>query len=290
MFALMTLSEIYRQYLLELNKIYSGNEAAEITNIAFDDVAGIKRADVIKNPSMPIEDSLLQALTTVLSRLQKSEPIQHITGLAWFCGLSFKVSTSVLIPRPETEELVQLASAFISNKNSAVLDIGSGSGCIPIALKVKHPATKITGIDISDEALQIAKQNAELNKCDIHFFKNNFLDEAAWLSLGNFDVIISNPPYIPETDKNLLDKNVLQFEPHLALFEPAGQPYIFYKKIARFGQTHLRTGGKIFVEIHEDFGKVVFEIFLAADYEVKLIKDMFGKERFVVAGRRGFQV
>lgn len=283
MFALMTLSEIFRKYLHELKPLYSQNEAAQITSIAFDTLAGIQRADVIKDPTMIVSDSTLLTLESALNRLRNHEPIQYITGQAWFCNLAFKVSPSVLVPRPETEELVMLASAFISEQNLRVLDVGTGSGCIAIALAAKNKNISATAIDVSEEALVIAKHNAGMHKCSIDFKKLDFLDESCWQQSEQTDVIISNPPYIPESDKELLDKNVSRYEPHTALFEPIGHPLVFYRKIAKFGNSHLDIGGKIFVEIHEDFGKSVLEIFINAGYEAELKKDMFGRERFVVA-------
>lgn len=282
MFALMTLSEIFRKYLHELGQLYSQNEASQITSIAFDSLAGLQRADVVKDPSMIISGETLGILENALLRLKKHEPIQHVTGQAWFCDLAFKVTRDVLVPRPETEELVMLASAFIKGQRLGVLDIGTGSGCIPIALQTMHANIACTAIDISTEALAIAKHNADVHKCSIQFKLLDFLNESCWSQLEQVDVIMSNPPYIPDTDKKTLDKNVLQFEPHEALFEPAGQPLIFYHKIAEFGIRNLKAGGNIFVEIHEDFGKEVLKIFSNAGYQAELKKDMFGKERFMV--------
>lgn len=285
MFALMTLSEIYRKYLHELQTIYSKEEAAQITSLAFESIAGLHRSDVIKEPTMLLPEASLDKLLDALTRLLNHEPIQHITGEAWFCKLKFSVSPAVLVPRPETEELVCMVSAYIKEKTLSVLDIGTGSGCIAISLKNKHPQSKVSAVDISEEALHIAARNSATHDCDVHFIQSNFLDESSWAGFGKIDVVISNPPYIPVTDRDLLDKNVTRFEPHLALFEPAGEPFIFYEKIALFGCSHLHPGGRIYVEIHEDFGKEVLQIFQAAGYQSSLQKDIFGRERFVVASR-----
>ena len=282
----MTLSEIYRKYLQELRELYSQNETAQITSIAFESIAGLHRSDVIKDPSMLISIKILGELEQALMRLKQHEPIQHVTGKAWFCNLLFQVSPAVLVPRPETEELVALASAFIKEKNLSVIDIGTGSGCIAITMKLKSENILVTALDISKDALEIADENARHHKTKIDFKHIDFLEESLWPPVSKYDVIISNPPYIPENDKGLLDKNVSQFEPHAALFEPAGKPFLFYVKIAAFGKTHLLPGGKIFVEIHEDFGNDVLNIFENEGYEAVLTRDMFGKDRFVVAYRK----
>lgn len=279
----MTLSEIYRKYLLDLKTIYSQNEASEITSMAFEALADVQRSDVIKYPATVLPDETVQTLERALIRLKQHEPIQYITEQAWFCNLAFKVSRAVLVPRPETEELVRLVSAFLQKQRLGVLDIGTGSACIPIALLVKNNEINVTAIDVSEEALEIAKYNAALHNCPIECKQIDFLDESWWMYLEKTDVIVSNPPYIPEVDKELLDTNVSRYEPHLALFEPSGQALIFYHKIAKFAKTHLNEEGKIFVEIHEDFGKQVLQIFIDAGYEAELKKDMFGKDRFVVA-------
>ena len=286
MFAAMMLSEIYRRYLRELEQLYSKNEAAQITSLTFETLAGIERSDVIKDPSTILPDKTLETLEAALLRLRQHEPVQHITGQAWFCNLPFKVSPAVLIPRPETEELVILVSAFINEQRLGLLDIGTGSGCIPIALAVKHKNLHVTAVDISEEALEIARYNAVSQNCMINFIQLDFLDENCWVHLDKMDVIVSNPPYIPEGDKQLLDVNVSRYEPHLALFEPIGQSLIFYRKIAMFGKSHLRKEGKIFVEIHENFGQDVSRLFIDAGYETEVKKDMFGKDRFVIAEKR----
>jgi len=279
----MTLNDVYRKYLSGLQKLYSEGEASKITSIIFESIAGYSRQDVIKSPLIQLKDSLVEKLYKCLQELLLHKPVQYVTGEALFSGIKLKVSEAVLIPRPETEELVSAATDFISQKKISVLDIGTGSGCIAIALKKNNASANITAIDISRDALEIAKENAIIQNTIINFLELNFLDENNWEKLGNYTLIISNPPYIPENERSLLDKNVSAYEPDLALFVAANEPLIFYKKITDFGKTHLKPGGRIFLETHEDYTKHVAAYFIKQDYTVVIKKDMFGKDRMIIA-------
>jgi release factor glutamine methyltransferase len=188
-----------------------------------------------------------------------------------------------LIPRPETEELVMAATNFMHQEDLSVLDIGTGSGCIAIAVKKNKGKAQVTAIDISKAALSIARANAMHQQTEIEFLETNFLIENNWKQLHSYDVIISNPPYIPENEKKLLDKNVAEYEPHDALFVAVAEPLIFYKKISAFGKTHLNKSGKIFMETHMDFAGQVAVYFRQEGYNAEILKDMFGKDRIVVA-------
>lgn len=280
----MSIQELYRFFLNEVSQIYSKDESSNITNIIFEEFAGIGRSDVIKNPSNLLPEATQSMLQQCLSRLMNHEPVQYITGYEWFYKLKFKVSPAVLIPRPETEELVLEAITFLKERKIAnVLDIGTGSGCIPIAIKKNLPHISVTSIDVSNEALEIAKKNATTNDATVIFKQANFLSENIWSQFEQFDVIISNPPYIPQAEQKVMDKNVVKYEPSVALFVNDDNPFVFYKKIAAFSKKHLKIDGKVFMETHEDFAAEVCDLFLKEDYEATIKKDMYGKDRIVVA-------
>jgi release factor glutamine methyltransferase len=203
------------------------------------------------------------------------------------------VNEHVLIPRPETEELVEWIVADVSPERQSkgwqlavdkftMLDIGTGSGCIPIAIKKKMPSTEVFGCDISIHALEVAQKNAVTHQADIGWLQMNFLDTRQWENLPMFDIIVSNPPYIPLKDQETMQPNVLLFEPHLALFVENNDPLVFYKAIARFAKEKMKPGGSIYVEIHEALGKEVMQVFSEEGFgEIELKKDMQGKERMI---------
>ena len=287
MFALMTVNEQYRIFLAELEHIYNRSEAAAISSTVFESIAGITRAGIIKYPTQVLDKKILQRLDHCLLQLKIHKPVQYVTGETWFCKMKLKVSPAVLIPRPETEELAGAVISYLKDKPVAsVLDIGTGSGCIAIAIKKNLPDTSVTAIDISVDALNIAKENASHQQTSINFLRSDFLHERTWQSLPLFDVIVSNPPYIPQHEKKTLDKNVIEFEPHLALFVENNQPLIFYEKMAVFGKTHLKESGKIFMETHEHFAKETAELFNDDHYSSVIQNDLYEKQRMVIATRR----
>jgi len=280
----MTIKELYRSCLLQLQQVYSLSEATVITDWVFESIAGIKRATLVKTPKAEPAAETLKQLKLCFSQLLQHRPVQYVLGEAWFYHLKLKVNENVLIPRPETEELVELVigSRKLQITDPMILDIGTGSGCIPIAIKKNLPATIVTALDLSEGALLVARENAAHYNCAINFIQMDFLDEARWKSLPQFDIIISNPPYIPESEKNSLAENVLRYEPHTALFVPADSPLLFYEKIAAFGKTHLRTHGKIYLETHESYAHDVLAIF-SKDYPGSGLKqDLYGKNRMVI--------
>lgn len=284
MFALMMLKELYRNFLVQLQKIYSLGEATTITDWVFEKKASLKRSDILKNPEKPISPAADELIQLALQQLLQHKPVQYVLGEAWFYRMKLKVNEQVLIPRPETEELVEQLIADRKSKltDPAILDIGTGSGCIPIAIKKNLPASKLTAIDVSKEALALAKENAAMHHAHIQFTELDFLQEINWSSLGMFDIIISNPPYIPIGEKEKMDKTVTAFEPHLALFVADASPLLFYKKIAAFGRGHLWPNGKIYLETHEDYAAETAALFLK-DYQTVVVKkDVYGKERMIV--------
>lgn len=282
----MTIKDLYNKYLTELKDLYQTGEATAITKILFEHFAKISGSDMILNAKKVLDDDIEHLLQNALLQLKDHVPVQYITGQAWFYNLNFYVSNAVLIPRPETEELVLEAINFLKgNDKKNVLDIGTGSGCIPISIKKNIPNAYVTSIDVSEAAISVAKKNAEDNNVEINFLQIDFLDEGNYKDLAKFDLIISNPPYIPEKEKAILNKNVVDFEPHLALFVPDNDHLLFYKKILIFAENHLSKNGKILLETHEDFAIITSEIFIAAKYEVEIKKDMQGKDRMLLIYR-----
>jgi release factor glutamine methyltransferase len=222
-----------------------------------------------------------QNLSSIIARLNQHEPLQYILGEAEFFGRKFKVNPTVLIPRPETELLVQ---AVLQTKLQAlrILDIGTGSGCIAITLNLEIPDSKVYAIDVSQDALQVAGENANQLGSTIEFFQSDFLNNS--LNIESVDIIVSNPPYIRELEKNSMALNVLNFEPHQALFIPDDDPLLFYKAIATKGKALLKPGGKIFVEINEKFGTEIKNLLLSSGFrEVNIIQDLDRKDRIAFA-------
>lgn len=225
------------------------------------------------------------ALTNILKRLEAFEPLQYILGEVEFYGCRIKTDARALIPRPETEELVQIIHTKLKRFINAqhVLDIGTGSGCIPVALKKHCPQHQFTGIDLCADALALAEENAKLNNVNVAFLQKDFLQDVH--SLPDADVIISNPPYIAQSEKELMQKQVTQFEPAAALFVPDNDPLLFYKAISVFAFEKLRPGGTVFLEINQQFGKETTSLFQPELYKAELRKDMSGNDRFVIASR-----
>ena len=281
----MTIKKQYHLFLQQLKAIYTLNEATIITDWAFESIAGIQRFDVVKDPEKLVSAAICEQLDIALAALILHKPIQYVTGEAWFYNLKLQVNEHVLIPRPETEELVKLLIDGVIKRSipsPAVLDIGTGSGCIAIAIKKNLLAAAVTAIDVSKEALYVAAINAATLETEIKFLKVDFLQESEWTNLQKFDMIISNPPYIPIKEKANLDKNVTDYEPHQALFVPDKTPLLFYEKIAAFGIKHLNPNGQIFMETHEELANETAELFKENYKTVAIIKDIFGKERMVV--------
>ena len=296
----MTSVEQYKDFVERLKTIYDERESANIADWVFDSIANNKRLDRYTHKEKEFSNSTIQQLNAVLQRLLAHEPVQYILGEAWFYKMKFFVNEHVLIPRPETEELVEWVVEEIRDKKleirnkevsqlitnySTILDIGTGSGCIAVALKKELQNAEVFAVDVSEDALQVAKKNALDQNAVINFIQFDFLNEDVWPTLPIFDVIVSNPPYIPEDEKNKLAKNVTEYEPHLALFVANDDPFIFYKKIASFAAMHLKQNGKFFVEVHEDYSEEVQQIFAKKNFTTEIKKDMYGRERMIKAYR-----
>lgn len=277
----MNIRQFYRDYVLALQKYYASAEALHIAELAIEHITKYRRMDWMKDPSLEVTSAQMVQLDKMLIQLQTYYPIQYIIGHTWFYHLRFKVNESVLIPRPETEELAD----YIIRSNQEyeglrVLDVGTGSGCLAITLKKFLKDADVTAVDVSKDALEVAQQNAEENQAEVHFLQMDFLNEINRTSLDPFDIIVSNPPYIPFEEKDRMDKNVVDYEPHLALF--AEDHLIFYKAIAAFAEKKLRAGGRIYLETHQDYAQDVAIIFKQKFDNVTVLKDISGNERFVV--------
>lgn len=285
----MTVQEAYKQLQVLLSALYDDREAANIADLVMEHVTGQRRIDRIMNKQALVTAEQQAVITQCTEQLLKHTPVQYVLHEAWFAGMKLYVDENVLIPRPETEELVSWIAecglpATGNQQPVTVLDIGTGSGCIPIALKKKMQGWDVHAVDISVGALEVAKRNAATQGTAITFNLLDILDEAAWQQLPMFDVIVSNPPYIRESEAASMHNNVLAFEPHTALFVPDEDALLFYRKIADFALTHLRSGGLLFFEINEALGIAVCDMLAEKGFvEIELRQDLQGKDRMVRA-------
>jgi release factor glutamine methyltransferase len=270
--------ELVQHWAAELRQ-YSTEEAENLVNWLLEHHLGLRRVDMMHFLD---EKDLPQALKLDFERLKAGEPIQYIFGKGPFYGWDFLVNEHTLIPRNETEELVHLIIKENSQAGLKILDIGTGTGCIPISLDLEIKSPEVYGIDISEKALEVARKNGELLKSNVSFLKCDILNEMP--NVRELDILVSNPPYVPEGEKSEMHRNVLDFEPELALFVPDLNPLLFYRVIGEKGKQLLKPGGKLYFEIHEKFGSGVAELLTRLGYqEVKVIKDLNGKERIASA-------
>lgn len=281
----MTLQEARQESITQLTGIYPHSEAEAIVELLLEWITGIDRSQKsVHRQTVLTGDQVLQ-LNDSMPRLMAHEPIQYITNQAWFCGMLFYVDKNVLIPRPETEELVEwvIGNCRFPLKELSILDIGSGSGCIPISLKKRLNKATVVSCDISTAALDVARRNAAQLGIDAKFLELNILDIQQREQLGKFDFIISNPPYIPLEEKSKLDINVVAYEPPQALFVPDEDPFLFYRIIGEMGKNHLNPRGLIIVEMHEDLASDCDALFKSQGYQTEIRKDMQGKDRLLKA-------
>jgi release factor glutamine methyltransferase len=275
-----------------LADIYSPEEIRNFIRLLFSTICGLSYNRQILCKDKEIPESEKERIFSATEKLKKQEPIQYILGETEFYSLPLKVNPSVLIPRPETEELVDLIikSPFLKthpeNSPVKILDIGTGSGCIAIALAKHVPHAEVSATDISVPALQTAQANASVNKTAIRFFQSNILDTGASIRYidGDFDMIVSNPPYVKNSERDTMCPNVLHFEPHDALFVPDEDPLLFYRAIADFAQTKLVPGGKICFEINPRCDGLITGMLRGKGFtEAEIIRDLSGKNRFAFA-------
>jgi release factor glutamine methyltransferase len=283
----MTIHLAYQRLLAQLYEVYDNREAANIADMVIEHVTGQRKIDRIVYKDVPVNKEQQAQLEQLTNELLSHRPVQYVLGSAWFMDMKLMVNESVLIPRPETEELVHWILEDIrasSNKELSLIDIGTGSGCIPIAVRKKIPEVAVSGVDVSDTALQLAKLNSIQQKVLTDFLHLDFLKEEEWNQLGKYNIIVSNPPYIKQSARAEMHDNVIKFEPDLALFVPDEDPLVFYTALAKFSQVHLRPEGSIYVEINEAFGEQVVNLFTETGFRnVLLKKDMQGKDRMVRA-------
>ena len=280
----MTILEFKRYFKSELSELYTEAESAQLYSIFLYEKTGFDRFQQRRFAHQELLISDEEELKEIIEELKTGKPYQQILGHTEFYGKKFFVDENVLIPRPETEELVELAKIEIQNlkskiQNLKLLDIGTGSGIIPITLKKHFPNAEISAIDISEKALEIAQKNADFHKKEINFIQADFLNTEL---TEKYDIIISNPPYIGIEENIEIEDSVKGFEPNIALFSPTSDALIFYKKIAKDGEKYLNENGMIFLEINQKLGKETLELF--SNYsESRLIKDLSGNDRFVLA-------
>jgi release factor glutamine methyltransferase len=280
----MNNSKALLQYLLsEIRLEESQGEIESMAYTLLEHFFKLTHTDVIRDRPVEITDVQRSALDSAIARLNKHEPVQYITGESYFFRRAFKVTPAVLIPRPETEELVQQVIMYAKRKGLRacnILDLGTGSGCIPVTLALEIQNAKMTATDISTEALDIAGWNAVKHNAQVEFVHHDMLADD--LIFSDIDVVTSNPPYIRESEKETMHENVLAHEPHLALFVPDSDALLFYRAITKKAFQVLRPGGLLIVEINEHLGHAVAELFEQQGYSsIEIIYDMAQKQRMV---------
>ena len=278
------ITDLAREIRAFLQTIYSEREAAGMAWIILEHVTANRRAQLMTQAEASLTAEQHDAAENIVVRLMKGQPLQYVLGETHFYGLKLKVAPSVLIPRQETEELVDWITRKAGDKAEDILDIGTGSGCIAIALSKNLPQARVWACDISEKALELARENARLNQAEISFKQADILDEASPEAFPPFDIIVSNPPYVTDSEKKSMAANVLDHEPHLALFVEDSDPLCFYRAIAAFALRKLRPGGQLYFEINEAFGLQVLALLRQSGFQhVELRKDLNGKDRMVRA-------
>jgi release factor glutamine methyltransferase len=276
----MNIKQLEQYFIKELTALYDGEEIKQLFYLAAEDVLGWNRAQLLIHLTASLEAEQSLAYKYILLELKKGRPLQHILEGAWFYGLKFKVSEAVLIPRPETEELVEwILDTVKTEPVSNILDIGTGSGCIAITLKNNLEQVEVSALDISADALNVAKENAAVNSVIVNFIHADILTYSSPLK---YDLIVSNPPYITQHEKQDMHQNVLAYEPHLALFVSNENPLIFYKRIADFALVNLQPKGKLFFEINASLAKETIDMLSDKGFtDIVLKSDMQGKDRMI---------
>lgn len=294
----MKIGEAHLYLRQALQTIYDESESSNIAQLVLEDCTGLSKTHLLFTKNDVLSTDQEKKLQEQLQRLLTHEPVHYVLNKAWFYGMELYVDNAVLIPRPETEELVEWIvndvkasgiDVFSRGPMQAdattqlkILDIGTGSGCIALALKKEMPKAEIWGCDVSEEALNVARRNGSTLDIRVDFQGINFLDETQQHALPTVDILVSNPPYIPMQDKDTMRPNVLNYEPHTALFVPNDDALLFYKAIARYGKKRLYKNGSIYLEIHENLGPAVMDLFRSEGYNrTELKKDMQGKDRMV---------
>lgn len=282
----MIIRESHQQLIQQLSTIYPVGEADAIAERVLEALTGMNRLDRRAQPERPLTPAHQEKLAGWTTRLLMQEPVQYVLGEAWFCGQKLFVDRNVLIPRPETEELVDWIVRSRQKPNLRILDVGTGSGCIAIALGSQLPGAHVWACDVSEAALEIARKNAANAGIALQFISINFLDRSTHILLPEVDILVSNPPYIPAHQQSEMAANVVNYEPHIALFVPDNDALVFYEALADYALTRLLPGGSVFAEIHEDLAAAVTKLFRQKGFETEIRKDMQGKDRMVCAKRK----
>ncbi len=273
----MSPRELIERSVQELSGVYDSREARNIIETLFLDAHGLNKTELILDKEINID---LPTFESQLDRLKNHEPVQYVTGIAHFYGREFKVNKDVLIPRPETEELVDWIIQGNQKESPVIWDIGAGSGCIALSLAAEITGSKVFAIDVSEQAMKDARENSDRFGVKSEFIIKDILSEIP--AITEPDIIVSNPPYIPDRDRSAMSANVLDYEPEVALFVTNDDPLIFYRRIAEIGIEKLNSGGSLYFEIHEEAGEAVVEIMESLGYsDVELRKDLQGKDRMV---------
>jgi release factor glutamine methyltransferase len=278
-----TLTDVIHMFRLDLKGYYPDEELRDICYLSAEHLLNYSKIDFHLKRQEPISEEIHKKFHQIILRLKNWEPIQYIIGFTEFYGIRLKVDNSVMIPRPETEELVQWIINEETGSTADLLDIGTGSGCIAIALAINMKHMAVSACDVSAEALEVAKLNAKMNQVSIRFFIMDMLDNNISLPC-RYGVIVSNPPYVREMEKNSMRKNVFGFEPAAALFVPDSDPLLYYRYLALIGRKYLQEGGRLYLEINENFPKEIVKLLENAGFfglEIKL--DLNGKTRMVRA-------
>ena len=277
-----------RNYIEDsLKGLFSAEEIRSLTKMILERCCSIPQQRLLFDKDIQISDTQKQDIEAIVTRLKNQEPIQYILGITCFYDLDFNVTPDVLIPRPETEELVERILSRHRQQGIRILDVGTGSGCIAVTLAAHLPEARVVAADVSPGALVTAAGNAEKNKVTVHFVETDILARKALEDIpGVFDVIVSNPPYVKLSEKESMEANVLNYEPHLALFVTDSDPLLFYRSIARFGNEKLRKGGSLYFEINAQYGNEVAGLLEEEGYtDIEIIKDIPGKDRIIQAKR-----
>jgi release factor glutamine methyltransferase len=280
----MKIKEYKNQFTQELKPIYDEGEIESFFYLILENKHQLKRIDLALNPDLEFSESELPIWNIILEQLKEEIPIQYILGETHFYGLDFEVNSNVLIPRPETEELVYWIisnnQAIEQSNNPKILDIGTGSGCIAISLAKNISNAQVFAIDVSEDALATAKRNAKRNDVEVTFLQKNILKTDDLQQ--QFDIIVSNPPYVRNLEKKEIKKNVLDNEPHLALFVDDNDALLFYRKIAQLAQKNLSQNGKLYFEINQYLGKDMIDLLQKMNFKnVELRKDIYGNDRMI---------
>jgi release factor glutamine methyltransferase len=280
--SLTNIGELSSGFKRELKEQYSLPELQNFLYLIFQNLMELSKTDIHINPGKEIPDHIMFKINEIINELKEYKPIQYILGETEFYGCDIKINENTLIPRPETEELVRWILDETDGNRCKIFDIGTGSGCIAVALAKNNISAKVFASDNSEEALKVARENAGINNTDIIFFHFNINYPETSDILGLYDIIVSNPPYVTESEKRQMKKNVLKYEPHDALFVPDSDPLIFFRAILKFAESKLQPGGNIFFEINERFGKQMIQLLEKFNYHhIILRKDINNKDRMI---------